>query len=418
MSKLKEYRISELGEIGRGRSRHRPRNDKVLYGGEYPFIQTGDVKRANFFITEHTATYNEVGLAQSKMWEEDTLCITIAANIADTAILKYPACFPDSIIGFQSYKDKSDVRFIKYYFDIYKKHMESISMGATQNNLSVAKLESLTFKVPSIKVQKQIANVLSTYDKLIENNNRRIEVLEQTAEEIYKEWFVRMRFPGYENTKFDKGIPEGWELKKVDDIISFDIGGGWGKDSPEEDFTERAHVIRGTDIPSMKYGEINHDLLRFHKESQLRNRRLQTSDIIFEASGGSKDQRLGRTYYITDETLSMYDHDVICASFCKVIRIDEKYLSWYFNNYLNYAYTTETLSIFEVQSTGISNFGFTKFKKHHQVLLPPADLMKRFFELTYNMYIDAQRLGRKNQNLKKQRDLLLPRLMNGTIEVK
>lgn len=293
-----------------------------------------------------------------------------------------------------------------------------LASGAAQPDLTHSKFKQIKTRIPDLLTQEKIANVLSTYDKLIGNNNRRIEVLEQTAEEVYKEWFVRMRFPGYENMKFDKGIPEGWELKKVDDIISFDIGGGWGKDSPEEGFTEEAHVIRGTDIPNMKYGEINYELLRFHKGSQLRNRRLQSSDIIFEASGGSKDQRLGRTYYITDETLAMYDDDVICASFCKLIRIDEKYLSWYFNNYLNYAYKTETLSIFEVQSTGISNFGFTKFKKHHQVLLPPADLMKHFFELTYSMYIEEQRLGRKNQNLKIQRDLLLLRLMNGTIEVK
>lgn len=304
-----------------------------------------------------------------------------------------------------------------YYF-LQTMGLEQFNSGAGVPTLNRNHIGLLKIKIPNIKKQGKIANVLSTYDKLIENNKRRIEVLEQTAEEIYKECFVRMRFPGNENTEFVKGIPEGWEVKKVDDIISFDIGGGWGKDSPENDFTEEAHVIRGTDIPNMKYGEINYDLLRFHKESKLRNRRLQSSDIIFEVSGGSKDQRLGRTYYITDETLAMYDEDVICASFCKLIRIDGKYLSWYFNNYLNYAYKTETLSIFEVQSTGISNFGFTKFKKHHQVLLPPVDLMKRFFELTYNIYIEKQRLGRKNQILKKQRDLLLPRLMNGTIEVK
>ena len=278
----------------------------------------------------------------------------------------------------------------------------------------------LKYIIPDYPIyyQKKITTILSTYDNLIENNNRRIQILEQTAEELYKEWFVRMRFPGYEKTKFDKGIPEGWGIKKVDEIISFDIGGGWGEESLMNDFTEQAYVIRGTDIPNMKYGEFNYELLRYHKKSNLKSRKLESTDIIFEASGGSKDQRLGRTFYVTEEILSMYDNDVICASFCKLIKIEDKYLSWFFYNYLRYAYQTEILSTFEVQSTGISNFGFSKFKKHHQLLVPTSNVMEQFYKLTYPMLLEMQKLGNKNQNLKKQRDLLLPRLMNGTITVK
>lgn len=334
MSKWKVYRISELGSVGRGRSKHRPRNDKILYGGKYPFIQTGDVKEANFYINEFNETYNEIGLAQSKLWDKDTLCITIAANIADTAILKFPACFPDSIIGFIPYEGISNIKFMKYSFNIYKKHMESISMGATQNNLSIKKLESIKFQIPDLQTQEKIADVLSTYDELIENNNRRIKILEKTTEEIYKEWFVRMRFPGYEDTKFEKGIPEGWEVKKVGDLISFDIGGGWGKDKKEPSFEEKAYVIRGTDIPDMKYGKFNYDILRFHKKSNLEKRRLNNRDIIFEVSGGSSNQRLGRSLYIIDELLSIFNEDVVCASFCKLIRVSDEYLSWFTNNYI------------------------------------------------------------------------------------
>src|SRR6266516_4467158 len=90
-------RLNELGFVGRGRSRNRPRDDASLYGGAYPFIQTGDVKAADLYITNFTQTYNEKGLAQSKLWKPDTLFITIAANITETAIIKMAACFPDSI---------------------------------------------------------------------------------------------------------------------------------------------------------------------------------------------------------------------------------------------------------------------------------------------------------------------------------
>lgn len=278
----------------------------------------------------------------------------------------------------------------------------------------------MKYTIPKFSIEKQakIADVLSTYDKLIGNNNKRIEILEETAKEIYKEWFVRMRFPGYEDAKFEKGIPEGWAVKKVGDLISFDIGGGWGKDRPEENYLDKAYVIRGTDIPDMKYGNINYELLRYHKKSNLKNRRLKEHDIIFEASGGSANQHLGRTYYVTNEILSMYDEDVICASFCKLIRFDNKYLSWFFNNYLKCAYDLGALSTFEVQSTGISNFRFRNFKKHHKILIPDDSLIKKFYNLTYDIYKEVNKLGKQNQNLIKQRDLLLPRLMNGSIEAK
>src|ERR1043165_927970 len=93
-------KLSDLGEVNRGRSRHRPRNAPHLYGGPYPFIQTGDIANCDNYIKEHHQTYSEDGLKQSKVWPAGTLCITIAANIAKTGILTYPACFPDSVVGF------------------------------------------------------------------------------------------------------------------------------------------------------------------------------------------------------------------------------------------------------------------------------------------------------------------------------
>lgn len=141
-------KLDELGYVGRGRSRHRPRNAAFLYGGRYPFFQTGDIKAANFYLTEYSQTYSEEGLAQSKLWKPGTLCITIAANIAESAILGIEGCFPDSVVGFIANPDKADVRFIKYYLEILKLRMQNVSHGATQDNLSVDKLLSFDFLVP------------------------------------------------------------------------------------------------------------------------------------------------------------------------------------------------------------------------------------------------------------------------------
>ena len=102
--------LANLGELARGKSKHRPRNAPELFGGPYPFIQTGEVKAARRIIREHSQTYSELGLEQSKLWPEGTLCITIAANIAETAFLGFDGCFPDSVVGFAAYEDVSLAR--------------------------------------------------------------------------------------------------------------------------------------------------------------------------------------------------------------------------------------------------------------------------------------------------------------------
>jgi type I restriction enzyme S subunit len=139
--------LTEHGFVGRGKSRHRPRNEPSLYGGPYPFFQTGDIKEAKTFLWKYGQTYSEVGLAQSKLWEPGTLCITIAANIAETAILARKACFPDSVVGFVPDMNKSDVYYVKLFLDSIRAKMQSVSQGTTQDNLSLEKL--LQFQIPS-----------------------------------------------------------------------------------------------------------------------------------------------------------------------------------------------------------------------------------------------------------------------------
>lgn len=223
------HRLDELGFVGRGRSRHRPRNDPALYGEPYPFVQTGDIKAADLRLRQFTQTYNETGLAQSKMWEPGTLCITIAANIAETAILAIPACFPDSVIGFVADPKKADAVFIKYYIDFIKLRMQQVSHGTTQDNLSLDKLLRFEFVVPEASVQSKIASILSAYDYLIENNLRRIKILEEIAQALHREWFVKYRFPGHEKVRMVDSplgqMPEGWEVRGILECPYFEFIG-------------------------------------------------------------------------------------------------------------------------------------------------------------------------------------------------
>lgn len=408
MNNWKTYGISELGTVNRGKSKHRPRNDKSLYGGDYPFIQTGDVKEANFYINKHSETYNDVGLAQSKLWGKETLCITIAANIGDTAILSYPACFPDSIVGFRPYEGISDIRFVKYYFDIYKRHMESISMGATQNNLSIKKLESLKFIFPDLKTQEKIADVLSTYDGLIENNNRRIEILEKTAEEIYKEWFVRMRFPGYENIKFIKGIPEGWEVKKVGSLIKKLESGKRPKDNYKEDkmiVSLGAGDVRGLG----EYYDRNEYLIPYSFFKTMNKGIVEDRDIAIYKDGAYT----GKTTMFRDDfpyhEISINEHVFLVQ--CKNNNLQ---------NFLLFTLRQESyFDLMQILSMTSAQPGLNQSKfKNVKIEVPNENLVNKFHDITEIHLKEIYNLAKQNQNLTKQRELLLPRLMNGTIEVK
>ena len=178
-----EVTLGDLGMVERGRSRRRPRNSPELYGGPYPFIQTGDIKASQGRITNHKQTYSEAGLAQSRLWPTGTMAITIAANIAETAILTYPACFPDSVIGFVADESKCDVRFIEYTFRLLRSRIqhENVGTGSVQDNINLQTLDRLRFLIPPIREQRAIAHVLGTLDDKIELNRRMNETLEAMA---------------------------------------------------------------------------------------------------------------------------------------------------------------------------------------------------------------------------------------------
>lgn len=147
--------LTELGELGRGKSKHRPRDDPRLYGGPYPFIQTGDVRRSAGLIREYTQTYSEFGLQQSRLWPAGTLCITIAANIAETGILAMPACFPDSVVGFVS-ADETLVHYVELFFRTIRANLARFAPATAQKNINLSILERIQIPLPPASERERI----------------------------------------------------------------------------------------------------------------------------------------------------------------------------------------------------------------------------------------------------------------------
>ena len=159
--KWEERTLEEVATtFGRGKSKHRPRNAPHLYGGKYPFIQTGDIRNADHVIAEYSQTYSDSGLAQSLLWPKGTICITIAANIAETAILGFDACFPDSVIGIVANPREAEVGYIEYLLQSYKARIQALGKGSAQANINMGTFEHERFPFPPVNEQKQIVGML------------------------------------------------------------------------------------------------------------------------------------------------------------------------------------------------------------------------------------------------------------------
>lgn len=405
----KEVELEELGTIGRGKSRHRPRNADFLYGNEYPFVQTADVKAAEYKITSYSQMYSEAGLSQSKLWPINTLCITIAANIADCSILGIEACFPDSVVGFISDPLKSDVKFVKYLFDMLQIRIKQISQGAAQDNLSLEKIRTLRFTVPNVETQRKIATILSGYDDLIENNLKRIKILEEMAQQTYEEWFVRMHFPGYESAVMNEetGLPEGWEKVKLGEL--------WEIQSSKRiylsDYVEFGiPFFRGKEI-TQKSGNSNvSDMLYISelKFNELKNKfgAPKSGDILLTAVG-----TLGNLYMVkeTDDEFYFKDGNLIW------LKENSSFSSYFlFYTLKSYAFQNHLNNI----AIGSSQKALTiKGLKDSEIIHPNKEIIRIFDEIVKPTNFAIENLQSQNQRLREARDLLLPRLMMGVIEL-
>ncbi len=176
----RQVKFGDLGVLERGRSKHRPRNDPKLFGGKYPFIQTGDVARSGMYVVEHSQTLSEIGMEQSRIFPKDTLCITIAANIGDVAILTYDCCFPDSVVGFTP-NDLTSSKFIYYMMSTIQHELEATAPATAQKNINLKILNDLMINLPSISEQREIITVL---ENIFEKQQQAKEAAEAVLAQI------------------------------------------------------------------------------------------------------------------------------------------------------------------------------------------------------------------------------------------
>ena len=396
--------LDELGKVARVKSRHRPRNAEFLYGGKYPFIQTSDVNNANYRIADYSQTYSEDGLKQSRLWPKDTLCITIVANIADTSMLGIEVCFPDSIMGFISYDGVSDVRFVKYSFDVLQRKIQQISQGAAQDNLSSEKLLTVKFLVPNYTTQRRIASILSAYDDLIENNLLRIRLLEELAQRTHEEWFVRFRVQGQQlEVDGETGLPRGWRKVKLREVVSYLSRGI----SPKYVQTGGIPVINQKCIRngevSMFQSRLTSTDTRISKEKYI-----QLYDVLINSTGAGT---LGRVAQIISKRVS-----TTCDIQVSIVRANKDLLSPLL---LGFALRSQEDFITNLGkgSTNQLELSRNDLGELVEIIIPDNTIAKVFNKFAKPILMLKSSLTTQNRLLREARDILLPKLMSGEVEV-
>lgn len=426
-----EYKkLIDLGTFSRGISKHRPRNDKILFtNGKYPFVQTSDVKKANLYIKSNSEFYNETGLSQSKLWPKGTLCITIAANIAETGILAYPMCFPDSIVGFTANKNYSSELFMYYVFEYLKQQIQNQASGSIQDNINIEYLTNLKIRMPDKKSQDTISDLLSTLDKKIITNNAITQQLESMAKTIYDYWFLQFEFPNEEgkpykssggkmvwNEELQQEIPEGWEVNSISSFIDSKKNGDWGKASTQGNYVLPVSCIRGADLGFITGKDTSFPPTRFILEKNSR-KLLKPYDIVIEISGGSPNQSTGRIAGMNPYLFDRFDNGIICSNFCKAITLKNKINFYYLLQTWKLLFQNNVMFNWEGKTSGIKNLMFDSFAKNTKIVIPAKQQLTDFFELFDSVDHKIQSLLKENQQLMNLRDFLLPLLMNGQVSV-
>lgn len=301
-----------------------------------------------------------------------------------------------------------DSRYLNYYLasPAMQGYLLNIaSTGASRNAITKAMIEKLIIPIPTLPIQRRIASILSAYDNLIENNNRRIRLLEQMAENLYKEWFVRFRFPGHEKVEMENGLPKGWPIKKLGEFIKFERGVGYGSKDIEngENVLLSMNNIR-------PYGGFIRDYSRSFSGKYKEFQKVKKGDLIMSITDMTQDRRIiGYTGIVPPGK----DNRIICTHLIKLS--SETSHSYFFNGLFNYSNLSRIIA---ERATGANVLGLpADILKNVKSLLPPIDLQLQYVTKVTPILEECFSLQDENENLTRQRDLLLPRLMSGKLEV-
>ena len=363
-------------------------------GGTIPWLTTSEVNFKEIYDTENKIT--ELGLEKSSAKYIPINSVIVAmygVTAGRSAIAKIELTTNQACCNLQINEEIAHFRFVYYYLMMQSDQLNKLANGGAQQNLNSLIIKKFKIILPELLTQKKISQVLSNYDLLIENNNKRIKLLEKMAQELYKEWFVRFRFPGYEKTCFVDGIPECWKYVNL-----FEIGNviyGFPFDSSKFcDDDSLNPVVRIRDIPG-------NNTFTYTSEVCDSKYIIKKNDILVGMDGIFHMCLWNGEYALLNQ---------------RVVKINSKKKD--FSELLLYLSIYDQIKFWEATLCGttVSHLG-DKHLKRMKVLLPPKEVRVKTNNIFTNIMNEKANLLAKNKKLIKQRDSLLPRLMSGKVNL-
>lgn len=367
-------------------------------GGTIPWIKTGEVKQG--FIHNAAEYITELGLENSsaKLIPENSLIVAMYGDgdtAGNVAVNRIPVTTNQACCNFVVDEKKAHYLFLYYYLKANYQNLVNLKLGGSQQNLNAATLKR--FPVPAIEpaVQQKIAALLHTYDDLIANNQRRIALLESMAEEIYREWFVRMRFSGFASSTFEKGLPAGWNSVPLGNLIG-----------------ETKRPVKKGDLAShSRYVGLEH---------------ISRKSVALTMHGSPESVDSDKLAFMSGDILFSkirpYLHKVALAHFDGICSTDTLVLKPKRAEYREFAlFTVFSETFIEIANTASKGTKMPRadwhFLKQLRISVPSDALLKRFSAMAKPMLDEITKLIQVNESLMTQRDALLPRLISGKLRV-
>ena len=396
----KTVRIADLGRVVTGNTP--PKKNPDFYGDDYPFIKPTDMRIGERYTPVTEENYSNLAFEKYKksLIPPLSTCVVTIGSIGKKMTLTSEHCFVNQAVNAIIPSTKYNPYFVFYAVKNILQKVKKADTGASsgRENVSKSNFMSLTLQVPeSIEQQNTIARLLGSFDDLIENNQRRINLLEQAAQNIYKEWFVNMRFPGYQNSVINEetALPEGWNKDMVTQYFDFQRGVEVGS---------KNYVSRQSEntVPFLRVGSLKERKTDIYTDlSLVKNRILEPRDLCV-----SMDGSIGLVGFGLSGAYS--------SGLQKVDSKDGKYCNGFIYCLLNSDEIQNTIKSYAKGSTILHASSSIKHMKFNNA---PSDISSEFNNIIEPIFSQMLILLEENNRLKDLRDLLLPRLMNQTIKV-
>ena len=412
MEEWKEYKLEDVCETIYSGGTPSTMN-KEYWNGDLPWLSSGETGQKYIYSTEKTITQKGVDNSSTRYAFKDSTVVASAGQgytRGQASYLKIDTYINQSVIVLKPNPKIIDSKFLFFNIDNRYRELRQLSDGtSTRGSLSGKIMKDLLINLPPLPTQQKIAAILSSLDDKIELNNKINENLEQQAQALFKSWFIDFE-------PFSGKMPEGWKVGKLGDIVEETLNGDWGKDEPMGTNTEFVYCIRGADIPDVKVGNKGKMPKRYILPKNFESKHLVDGDLVIEISGGSPTQSTGRIAYISQALLNRYERKMVCTNFCKALKPIQGYQMFMYY-YWQYLYERNVFFSYENGTTGIKNLDINGILENEEIAIPTIEALSDFNNFCNSVFMEIFSNGAQSEQLTNVRDTLLPKLMNGEVEI-